>query len=478
MTKYIINETFHGYDKTTVDSVDVASNQGSLFVIIIDNKCDADLPKYYKFINTALKNHNRVILISMADKNKSFKPLASLLITFNNYDIYEVESKESLSAKYLKTLEDREPDYCEVQTYIGGDLTAFSDMSMILFGIESLVEEGNEAALKSFLEEHMLSIENLTTSLNSMKKTCELFNSNELVNEVNSLKDKEKKLTKAVTEKEESLKDVKHERDEHKVAAENLKRENEKLKEKTKELQEQSSGSGSTITSFKTTNTQLLKGNKTKIVLYFKEISYVRYTNTLVTILFDFLKRKGLKAKMLIYDTGSELYSTYNPLRVITGTDYTTDKTALINKIEKFVVAEPSQMIIEDVLTADQAFDVVIIYDRMHTMNDVVDGNLVTKFYVINSRKDYEALKAQLKINDVSFIITDSANSLNISKEWKVTGDRNFIDIPTIPEFKKHEIASSSFAFSKYMKQATSTTKEGIIETIVKKSKINTLYGE
>ena len=135
-------------------------------------------------------------------------------------------------------------------------------------------------------------------------------------------------------------------------------------------------------------------------------------------------------------------------------------------------------MIIEDVLTSDQAFDVVIIYDRMHTQNDVVEGNLVTKFYVINSKKDYESLKAQLKINDVSFIITDAANSLNISKEWKIIGDRNFIDIPTIPEYKKHEIASSSFGFSKYMKQATSTTKEGIIDTIIKKSKINTLYNE
>mgnify|MGYP002517156314 CR=1 FL=1 len=478
MTKYIINETFHGYEKITVDNIDTANTKDNLYIIIVDSKCDEKVADYYKFINTALRNHNKIILISITDENKCFRPLASLMITFSSYNIYEVDSRESLSANYLKTLEEREPDYCEVQTYIGGDLTAFSDMSMILFGIESLVEEGNEEALKSFLEEHMLSIENLTTSLNSMKKTCEMFNSNELVNEVNSLKDKEKKLNKAVADKEESLKDVKHERDENKVAAENLKRENEKLKEKTKELQEQSSSGGSTITSFKTTSTQLLKGNKTKIVLYFKEISYVRYTNTLVSVIFDYLKRKGLKTKMLIYDTGSELYSVYNPLRVVTGNDYITDKGNLVNKIEKFVVAEPSQMIIEDVLTSEQAFDVVIIYDRMHTQNDVVEGNLVSKFYVMNSKKDYESLKSQLKINDVSFIITDAANSLNISKEWKIVGDRNFIDIPTIPEYKKHEIASSSFGFSKYMKQATSTTKEGIIDTIIKKSKINTLYSE
>lgn len=478
MTKYMMNESFHGYEKITVNDIEEAEKADNVHIIFIDKKCDEELAKYYNFINKALKNHNRIILVSTADENESFKPLASLLITFNDYDIYEVEDRDSISADYINKLEDREPDYAEVQTYVGGDTTAFSDMSMILFGIESLLEEGNDVALKNFLEEHMLSLENLTTSLNNMKKTCDLFNSNELVNEINSLKDKEKKLTKVVAEKEESLKDIKHDRDENKVAAETLKRENEKLKEKAKDMQEQVASGVSTITSFKTTSTQLLKGNRTKIVLYFKELSYVRYTNTLVTMLFAYIKRKGLKVKMLIYDTGSEMYNIYKPLRVVNGNDYVTDKTTLINKTEKFVVAEPSQMIIEDVLTSEQAFDVVIVYDRMHTQNDVVEGNLVTKFYVVNSRNDYDTLKSQLKIVDTSFVITDAANSLNISKEWKVVGDRNFLDIPTIPEFKRHEIASSSFGFSKYMKQATSITKEGLIDTIIKKSKINTLYNE
>ena len=351
-------------------------------------------------------------------------------------------------------------------------------MSMILFGIESLLEEGNEAALKDFLEEHMVSIENLTTSLNFMKKTCDLFNSNELINEVNTLKEKEKKLSKTVSERDESLEIVKRDRDENKVTAENLKRENEKLREKAKDMQEQVNSNSHTIRNFKTVSTQLLKGNRTNIVLYFKEISYVRYTNTLITVLVDFLKRKGLKTKLMIYDTDSEMYAAYNPLRVINGNDYVADKSNLIRKVEKIVVAEPSQMIIEDILTSDIAFNVVIIYDRMHTITDIVDGNLVTKFYVLNSRKDYESLKSQLKINDVSNIITNSANSMNISKELKIVGDRIFIDIPEIAEYKKHEMTSSSFSFTKYLKQATSTTKESIIETIVKKGKVNTLYNE
>lgn len=478
MTKYIVNETFHGYERLDISNYGKLDSQDCLYVVVVDKKCDSSIEKYYTFVNEALRMHNRVILISISDDNKSFKTLASLMVTFRDYDIYEVVDHDSLSAEYLLKLESREPDYSEVQTYIGGDLTAYSDMSMILFGIESLVDEGNTDGLKSFVEEHILSIENLTSSLNHMKKTCELFNSNELVNEIKTLKDREKQLNKAVDEKEDALKEVKHDRDENKVAAETLKRENEKLKEKAKDLQNQASSGGATIVSFKTTSTQLLRGNKTKIVLYFKELSYVRYTNTLITILFEFLKRKGLKVKLLVYDTGSELYNAYKPLRVVTGSDYVSDRVALANKIEKFVVAEPTQMIIEDVLTSDQSYDVVVVYDRMHTQSDIVDGNLVTKFYVMNSKNDYETLRTQLKINDVSSIISDSANSLNISKEWKVIGDRDFIDIPTIPEFKKHAIISDSYAFSKYMKQATSTTKTGIIDTIVKKSKINTLYND
>ena len=57
----------------------------------------------------------------------------------------------------------------EVQAYIGGDVTAYSDMSTILFGIESLVEEGNIDGLKNYVEDRILSIEKLTVTLNNIE---------------------------------------------------------------------------------------------------------------------------------------------------------------------------------------------------------------------------------------------------------------------------------------------------------------------
>ena len=171
MTKYLLNENIHGYEKITVNDLDKTVESDSMFIIIIDKNCDSNTNGYYKFINSALKHRNRVILVSIDDENRSFKPLASLMFLFEAYDVYQIEDRESISAPYLLKIIDREPDFTEVQTFIGGDVTAYSDISTILFGIESLVEEGNEDKLKDFLETHMISIENLTTTLNNMKKT-------------------------------------------------------------------------------------------------------------------------------------------------------------------------------------------------------------------------------------------------------------------------------------------------------------------
>ena len=479
MTKYMIGENYHGYEKITVEDFDVTNAQDNLFIIVIDKSCDENVAKYYNFIRNALKKHNRIILIGVEDDNKSFNPLASLLITYEDYDIYKTPGKDALSADYLLKIEKRTPNFSEVQTYIGGSLTAYNDISMLLFGIQSIVEEGNEKALKSFLEEHMESFEGVITALNMMKKTCDVFNSNELINEVNSLKNEKQTLEDTIKDKDSTIENIKFDRDKNKVDAENLKRENEKLKSKVSDTSSSdASTEGSTIKTFKTINTHLLKDNKTKIVLYFKEISYVRYTNTLVTVLFDYIKRQKLKVKLMIYDTNSEMYSIYNPLRVVNGSNYLQDKNNIVHKVEKFVVSEPSQSIITDVLTSDMNFDVVIIYDRMHTLNDVVDGNLVTKYYVINSREEYDSIKDQLKIKDTSCIITNADSSINISKEWKVDGPREFLDIPTIEDFKKRAIQSDSFVFSRYKKQATTLTKEALLDKILAKSKIDTLYNK
>ena len=52
------------------------------------------------------------------------------------------------------------------------------------------------------------------------------------------------------------------------------------------------------------------------------------------------------------------------------------------------------------------------------------------------------------------------------------------MDIPTIEDFKKRAIQSDSFVFSRYKKQATTLTKEALLDKILAKSKIDTLYNK
>ena len=98
-----------------------------MLVVVIDKTCDEKLGMYYRVFTDALKNNNRVVLVGVNDDNKSFKPLASLLVTYNEYGIYQIEDKSTLGAVELQKMCERKPDFSEVQTFIGGDVTAYAD---------------------------------------------------------------------------------------------------------------------------------------------------------------------------------------------------------------------------------------------------------------------------------------------------------------------------------------------------------------
>ena len=69
MTKYLLNENIHGYEKITVDDVEKTDGSNNLFVVVIDKGIDNKTGHYYKFINRALRNKNRVIAVGLNDEN-------------------------------------------------------------------------------------------------------------------------------------------------------------------------------------------------------------------------------------------------------------------------------------------------------------------------------------------------------------------------------------------------------------------------
>ena len=475
MIRYIINENLHGFQKASINDTTFAEENNNVIVILIDKSCEQNTGNYYRLIDKCLRNHNRVILVSVADDNKLFKPLASLMTTFSAYDIYEVADRNALTAKFIEKVEKRNPDYNEVQTFIGGDVTAYSDLNNILYGIESIINEGNIESLKAFIEEHMGSIENLTFTINNMKKTCDIFNSDELIDEINKLKKNIEDENKKVEELSKSIEDTKLDRDKYKAASENLQIKLNGMQDTNEQLKMQNETAGSVIHTYKDVNTQMLKC-RAKIILYFKEISYIPYMNSLITNIMQVLEMQGYSNKLLIYDSTAGIYDMYKPIQIITGKEFDSQKDTLVNKTPKFVVAEPNQMILESILLSERCFDVVVIYDRMKGYTDIVSGNNVTKFYVINSAHDFDSVSAKLKLLDTSFLITHVNSSLpkDQKRNLKRTGEGlpTFLDIPYIEDYSK---STESAKVSKYLKLKTQQSKLPLVNTILEKSRINTL---
>jgi hypothetical protein len=469
MQKYIINASVHGYKTLAVEDIEAMNKIKDSFIsVVISKDIDGCLSTYYKAVDALIRNHNRVALISVEDNNKVLKPIACLMVAYKCYDIYTVTGLDEVTGNFLLAVEEREPNITEVQSFVGGDITAYNDLATFVFGLESLVEGGDTDQLIKYIDENINSIANFTVTVNNMKTKCSMINSDELIDKISELQESNGDLLQQVQDQIAKSETLKSERDKTKTELNSVVKENQKLKTKCDELESNNNGSSGIVRNFNELNTQLIKC-KTKFVIYIKEISYVPYVNTLITQLTRILSEvRQLKTKLIIYDSGTNLYSTYNPLAIVSGKDYVANKDTLVNKTNKFVMTEPNQAVIEDILTSEQCFDVVIVYDRLKDQTDIVSGNNVTKFYVINSSKDFNELRSQLKISDTSSIITH-ANS-------RIGGtSKDFLDIPTIDNYSNN---TESAKTSKYQKLQTTHIGKSLIATILEKSRVATLLSK
>lgn len=465
MERYIVNSTVHGYTTLNINDIDKASNIKNSFVaIVISKDFERDLHELYVLTDKLIRGLNNVALISVEDDNELLRPLACLLVAFKCYGIYTVDGLDDINSNFLVAVEERVPDITEVQSFIGGDITAYNDLATFLYGIETLTGDGNLDALRKYLDDNINNIVSLSTTVDNMRAKCSLMNSNELMSQIEALRESNSDLVRQIEDHITAGKQAKAEAGKLKETITTLKQEKQALSTKVENLENAAANSeGSIIKTYSECNTKLIKC-KTNFVLYIKEISYVPYVNTLISQLFMTLTEfRKLRAKLVIYDTRG-LCSIYKPLPIMSGREYVENRDMLVNKTQKFVMTEPNQSVIEDILTSEQNFDVVIVYDRMREDTDIVSGNNVAKFFVIGSSKDYLELKDRLKIHDTSMVITRNGSRIN----------GNVIDIPTIDKFSSG--ITDSARTSKYMKLICTSTGEPVMDTIFKKSQISSLF--
>lgn len=232
----------------------------------------------------------------------------------------------------------------------------------------------------------------------------------------------------------------------------------EKYKRRVNELESRISNSGPILNKYKEMNTSTIKC-KAKSIIYFKEISYVPYINSFVTqVLSIMADLKKLRVKLVIYEYKNNFLSVYKPIDVAGSAEYINNRDTIVNKLEKVVIVEPNQAIIEDILKAN--YDVIIVYDRLKQDTDIVVGNNVHKYFVINSSNDLKHILQNNKI-DKKHIITS------------VGTDPESISINTIEGYKKMSPGGKMSAYMKLKNVGENT--EGIVDIIFNRTKVNSI---
>lgn len=459
MAKFIINHSVNGYQNTTIENEEVYKYDSTV-ILVLDESTSDKLVNYYDACTRMMSSGVKLFIIIVDKESKIRKSICNLAANYRNYNLYKVDSKNTITEEYANTIIERNPTIDEVQSFIGGDISGYSDINIILTGIDDLVSHGDIEGLKTFIEGHIHSIDNLTAVIDYMKKIVDTNSSNELMDRIASLQSDLSDMTDKFKETEAENNKIKDENLKLIGDKDSAKQALAKAMSEKQSLEKQLSSNTPVIQSYTEINMASLHC-KTRHVLYFKEISYVRYMNSFVTKLLNVLKLNKYNVKMLIYDANVGI-NVYNPLNIVSGSEFVNNKRNFIAKSETFVVVEPNPSILTSILeSVNPVFDIVIVYDRLHRIENIVDGNFVTKYYVINSNKDFMEVKDKFRITDKSAIITRP--NCNIGPEA--------LNIPDIAGYNGLKVTESA-RLSKYKRLQSEGNNKLLFDTIMDRARI------
>lgn len=452
MGKFVVNGKIPGYAEINIASDRVHGN-GHIFIIIVNSRCP--IKDSYSFIKEKIMSNNKIILIGIKDINRT---LAYLMASYKKYDIYVVDSELEITANFANSVASREPSFSEIETYVGADITCYAEVNTILLGIENLVKNGDIKGLEAYVSRNLNSILKLSEVYEALKYQLDNYYDG---GAKRNTKDTDGKLEEALQIIEEYKKKLEKAEEVESVLQKRIAEQNAIIDEAEKRIEALNDPTNRQIIKrYTEINTSSIKC-KPKIIIYFKEITQIPYINSMVTALVNYIGMQRLKVKLLIYDNKSYAINVYKPLTPINGTEYLLNKEQICSQMQKVLIEEPNQAILDDILKlSTNPYDVVIVYDRMRQLNDLVVGNNVYKFYIVNSSKDFKEARDLYKITDTSWIITRTENRIS----------NDYIDIPFIPSFSEQSDPAKT---NKYMKAIISTTQKPLLDTILSKTRVN-----
>lgn len=466
---YIVNKEIVGYNTLELKDETIKDvKESNVFIVVNKELEENDKATEYRAVKKLIENKNRVFIIG-TEKSNTFRVMATLLVSMSKYDVYLVMSEEDINPSYLDTCVEREPTLVEVQEYIGGDIVAYSDITTMLYMIESYVADEDIESLQRYIEENGKTLSNMAMAIDFMKKSADLTNSKEATLEIEDLRNKLSSTKMALSNAEQSIEELREAKSGTAEDNEKAKREREELLEKIKDLQNQLENGVSVINNYKELNITY-EQHKIQRVLYFKEISYIPYIRSFVTNLAEMMSKEKLRVKLVIYDNQTDMYEQYTEsgMRVISGKNYSGSKGTITGD-NPFVVSEPNLAITKAIIGSEEGYDVLIIYDKMHKYENIIEGNNVTRIYVTSSSNEFMAVRGKLKLK-VGDIVLTRQNS-RVMEIQDVPCKDNIMDITEIEGYTE---LSDSAKINRYRK-LMSTRNTVLFEKIYEVSNIRAL---
>lgn len=456
--KYIINESVMGCERVEITDEKLINDKDQLvYVVLNESTADAScLKTYYNSIKAMLKNNVKVFIVMVAETSKIRGSICNLMQLFGNYNVYQVPDENFISSAYLDTLPERTVTYDEMAQYLQNDIVAYDDMDTVLQGVQECINRNDAEGLKTLIEGHLPTIEAAPTVFSQMKNSIDQANSGVLQDKIANIKAQLEEANELNEKKQTEIRQRESTIDDLNSSLKDAKRQLTQTKADMEELKLQVQNAGPAIRSYQTVKTQLLKC-KTEHIIYIKEISRIPYINSFVLMLQEMIKQFRYTSKLLIYDNTSQAQVTYGNMQQVDSAAFESNKAVLLNKTPKFVVTEPAPQILKDILQSiNPQFDVLIIYDRMKQATDLVEGNNVYKFWVVNSFNDYNTTKNLFKIDRTDTIITRPAS--------RIAPD--VIDIPRIKAYEAETQDNGKFA--KYKGVQTTICKQPLMPHFLK----------
>ena len=451
--RYIINEQVIGCETVDIQDERLTSQSENQIVLVLNERTQdiSCLQTYYSKVKQILKAGIPIYVVMVADSQKIRGSICNLMALYGNYNVYQVPDSSFISSAYLDNLPEREVTYDEVATFLQSDLAAYDDLDTVLSGVQDCISRDDIEGLKTLVESHLPTIESAPTVFSNMKVQIDSQNQGRWQEKIQSLREQLNDMSNKNEQKDLDIKDKEQQIDDLKSQLKDANRQLTQNKADIEELKLQANKQGPQIRSYPTVKTQLLKC-KTEHIIYIKEIQQIPYINSFVVMLQEMVKSFRYNCKLIVYDNSSATQITYGNMQKVDSAEFESNKQMLMQKTPKFVVTEPAPQILKDILQSmSPQFDVVIIYDRMRQAADLVEGNNVYKFWVVNSYNDYIQTKNLFKIDRTDTVITRPQSRIGA----------DVIDIPRIKAYEQE--AQDNGRLAKYKGVQTTICKKPLM---------------